>query len=203
MAINEQLQMQPVRRASSFPWPVILSSATLVGASALAVAAALRSEPIWLAPALALALASLGAGLWNWRRQSRAQARIGLGLTRAAPDSVLADARYRVVQVGPAVAALIAALAPALRERVAGFDGASLLGADVRRLLEALGAQSALDEASWGEKTIDVTAADRFIGVTVTLLSSRTGCSIVCLRASACSSPCRQWARCIPSSCRG
>jgi methyl-accepting chemotaxis protein len=175
MAINEQLQMQPVRRASSFPWPVILSSATLVGASALAVAAALRSEPIWLAPALALALASLGAGLWNWRRQSRAQARIGLGLTRAAPDSVLADARYRVVQVGPAVAALIAALAPALRERVAGFDGASLLGADVRRLLEALGAQSALDEASWGEKSVDVTAADRVIGVTVMPLQNDNG----------------------------
>jgi methyl-accepting chemotaxis protein len=175
MAINEQLQMQPVSRASSFPWPVILSSATLVGASALAVAAALRSEPIWLAPALALALASLVAGLWNWRRQSRAQARIGLGLTRAAPDSVLADARYRVVQVGPAVAALIAALAPALRERVAGFDGASLLGADVRRLLEALGAQSALDEASWGEKTVDVTAADRVIGVTVMPLQNDNG----------------------------
>ncbi|MBK8766496.1 MAG: PAS domain-containing protein [Burkholderiaceae bacterium] len=167
--------MQPVGRVSSFPWPVLLSSAALVGASALAAAAALRGEPIWLAPALALALGSLGATLWHWRRQSGALARIGLGLAGAAPDCVLVDAGHRVLQVGSSAAALIGALAPALHERTAGFDAARLLGGDVRRLLEALGAQALLAEGSQGERSVDVAVADRVIGVTVSPLQNDRG----------------------------
>ena len=170
--------MQAIGLVSSFPWPVAISSATLVAASGFAGAAALRAEPLWLAPALVSALGSLVTGLWAWRRRTQALARVGLGLTSAAQDCVLTDAKHRIVQVGPAVTALIGGLAPAQRERAGGVDAARLVGGDLRPLLEAFGASAVIPDGSHDPKSVELTLAGRSIVVSAAPLRCDGGQSL-------------------------